>query len=115
MNIARLAERLLFAKRYYDQFAAVSRVATYCRYSELEGRSLSTYKSPWRQTSWRPGRVANESEYELYGEFRIDQFADNLQEIVEALLMRLFEKFDFTEISSEVYKRAIDDLLARRF
>ena len=108
--VSRVAERLLFAKRYAETFDNVESLAIYCRFTGIDGRSLEDYKAPWQRRS-----VATEADCDVYGEFRIEEVESNLADMMGVLLKKFFEKFDFFEFDTVYYSKAIDDLMSRKF
>ena len=86
--IARIAERILFAQRY--------------------GRRLKFYRSPSSQHY-----VAESDTYETSQVVDIRNIDVNLAEVMQTLLIPLFELFDFAEIQPDVYRQVLQNMLRR--
>ena len=101
----KIAEGLLFARRYADAFEGVEQVAIRCRFTGLEGRSLLLVDHPAPFTDVGP--VIHDDEVVLIGQVPLDQIEDNLIEVIYGFVKRLYERFGFYPISINHIRRIL--------
>ena len=107
--ILHIGEGLLFASRFAETFEEVDQIAFYCRFTRLKGRYLDW--PPWYSASSLP-RVytSNTDEIPLTGQITQQQVQDNLAEVLHPLLQRLYEKFNFYELSFDLVAEELQRL-----
>ena len=108
--IRNIAEGVLFATRLAKQFDGVERIATLCRFTGLNGRSLAlSYLSAMRFFE----RYASQTDQEtLAGLFTLQQVQDNLTGILHEILQPLYEHFGFFELTRDHVQKVLKGLKA---
>ena len=93
MPIRRIAEGILFAGRFAEEFVSVEQVAIRCKFAGLSARSLAPTDASDPIISGQ--YVCNTREVVSTNQVTLQQVRDNLPEVVHGLLQRLFEEFGF--------------------
>ena len=106
--IARIAERILFAQRYAQQFQGIDGMGIKLGFTGLRGRRLKFYRSPSSQRY-----VAESDTYETSQIVDLRNIDMNFAEVMQTLLVPLFESFDFAEIQPDVYRQVLQSMLSR--
>lgn len=92
LPVWRIAEGLLFARRLAEDFDDVDAIATWCRFTGLNRRRLTSV------TGTRAG-IGDEAsvtdEISMETQTTLQQIDDNLVEVIHQLLMPLYERFSF--------------------
>ena len=113
LPILHIGEGLLFASRFAGTFEEVDQIAFYCRFTRLKGRYLDW--PPWYSASSLPRiYTSNTDEIPLTGQINQQQVQDNLAEILHPLLQRLYEKFNFYELSFDLVAEELQRLRSNR-
>ncbi len=106
--MARIAERILFAHRYAQQIQGVDSIGVKLGFSGLRGRRLKFYRSLSSQH-----HVTQSDTYEASKIVDLRNIEMNLAEVMQTLLVPLFELFDFAEFQPEVYRQVLQNMLRR--
>jgi hypothetical protein len=121
-NVERLAsfrqrdpriKALLYASRLARLFdGGDPDILVRCRYSGLRGRRLDCL-TPGRHFSFE--RICNDDNAELQTQATASQMDDNLVEVLHSLLVPLYERFAFFELSRELVRIEIEQMRKNRF
>jgi hypothetical protein len=113
MPIWRVGEAMLYASRLARLFdAGDPDVLLRCRYYGLRGRRLDCL-TPGRHFSFE--RVCNDDNANLQTQATASQMDDNLVEVLHSLLVPLYERFAFFELSREMVRTEIETMRRHRF
>ena len=112
LPIWRIGEGLLFANRFAETFAQVDKIAVYCRFTGLKDRCLAFTRL---NTVFSMGYPSSTDEVILTGQITQQQVQDNLAEVLHPLLQRLYEKFNFYELSFDLVAEDLQRLRSNRF
>lgn len=110
MPIWRVGEGLLFASRVAEQVPDVEAIAIFIRFAGLEGRSLASFtgfRTVHREYSSHTPEVI------MTGEASLARIRDNLAEVVHQVLVPLYERFGFFELSMVLVEEQLDRLRRR--
>lgn len=112
--ILRIGEGLLFASRLAETFEEINQIAIHCRFTGLEGRCLSN--PPWvlPLPSFLMVSSSSTDEVTLTGQFTQQQVQDNLAEALHPLLQRLYEKFNFFNLSFDLVAKELREMRSKR-
>ena len=113
-QIANIAEGMAFASRYAETFGGSETLAMRLRFTGLKGRSFvpSYHAVHFLSLSHRGhGGTCHTEEVVLVEQVALQQFRDNLPELVHSVLAPLFANFDFYELPASLVR---DTLLERR-
>ena len=112
--ILRIGEGLLFASRLAETFEEINQIAIHCRFTGLEGRCLSN--PPWvlPLPSFLMVSSSSTDEVTLTGQFTQQQVQDNLAEALHPLLQRLYEKFNFFNLSFDLVAKELREMRSNR-
>ena len=109
-----IGEGLLFASRFAETFGDIDQIAVYCRFTGLEGRWLGP--APWDSVPSLPGIYTSSTDaVPLTDQFTQQQVQDNLAEILHPFLQRLYEKFNFFELSFDYVAEELQRLRSNRY
>ena len=107
-----IGEGLLFASRFAETFGDIDQIAVYCRFTGLEGRWLGP--APWDSVPSLPGiYTSNTDAVMLTDQFTQQQVQDNLAEILHPLLQRLYEKFNFFNLSFDLVAKKLQEMRSK--
>ena len=113
MPIWRVGEAMLYASRLARLFdAGDPDILLRCRYYGLRGRRLDCL-TPGRFFSFE--RVCNDDNADLQIQATASQMDDNLVEVLHSLLVPLYERFAFFELSRELVRIEIEKMRRGRF
>jgi len=112
LPVWRIGEGLLFAARLAETFEDVEAIAIECRFTGLNGRVLTSLNGDRMVFN---DRVSHTAEVTLRGQATLDQVRDNLTEVMHALLVPLYERFDFFLLSRELVETELTRLRNGRF
>jgi Putative DNA-binding domain len=112
MPIWRVGEALLFISRLALLFNQNPNIRLICRYSGLSGRNLASVTGRRILTH---ERICSDEAIELTTQATAIQIDDNLVEILYSLLIPLYERFDFFEISERLVQEEVERLRGGRF
>ena len=109
-----IGEGLLFASRLAETFEESNQIAIHCRFTGLEGRCLSN--PPWvlPLPSFLMVSSSSTDEVTLTGQFTQQQVQDNLAEALHPLLQRLYEKFNFFNLSFDLVAKELREMRSKR-
>ncbi len=106
----KIAEALLFTSRLAATFESAEQVAIRCRFTRMEGRSLLLMEQlPFIDG----GPVSRDPEVTLTKQVSLQQINDNLVEVIHDLVIPLYERFGFYQVSIGHVQRMLQHL--RRF
>ena len=107
MPIWRVGEVMLYASRLARQYdnAGDPDILLRCKYWSLRGRRLDCL-TPGRYFSGN--YVCNDDSAELQTQAAASQMDDNLVEVLHAMLVPLYERFSFFELSRELVRAEIE-------
>ena len=93
----------------------VDQIAIHCHFTGLEGRSLC--QPPWDDYFFGdsisgPSRT---DKVMLTEQITLQQVQDNLAEFLHPLLQRLYEKFDFYELSFDLVAKKLQEMRSKQF
>ena len=109
-----IGEGLLFANRFAETFDEVDQIAVHCRFTGLENRFLSAASS--ESLRFLTGvYTSSADEVILKAQITLQQVQDNLAEILHPLLQRLYEKFNFFELSFDLVANELRQMRSNRF
>lgn len=111
--IWRTAEALLFARRLADQFGSVGAIRFRFRWNGLQGRRVVVL-DPRR---WFMGDYVcrGVDEISVEGSATLNEIDDNLAEVLQPALARLYEAFDFLDVNQQSVAEEVARLRERRF
>ena len=110
--ILRIGEGLLFASRFAEEFDGVDQIAMHCRFTGLEGRRLhKDYSALFLYIDY----TSRTDEDILTGQITLQQVQDNLAEVLNPLLQRLYEKFNFYELPFDLVARELEKLRSHHY
>ena len=112
LPVWRVGEALLFVSRLALLFDQNPNIRLICRYSGLNGRSLTSVSG---RRIFVDGRVSRDDTIELTTQATAMQIDDNLVEILHSLLSSLYERFDFFELSLRLVQEEVEGLRKGRF
>jgi hypothetical protein len=113
MPIWRVGEAMLYASRLARLFdAGDPDILVRCRYYGLRGRRLDCL-TPGRHFSFE--RLCNDDNADLQTQATASQMDDNLVEVLHSLLVPLYERFAFFELSREIVRAEIERMRRGRF
>ena len=108
-----IGEGLLFASRFAETFGDVNQIAVYCRFTGLKDRYINW--PPWDFVSSLPGvYTSSTDEVILKEQFTQQQVQDNLAEVLHPLLQRLYEKFNFFNLSFDLVAKKLQEMRSKR-
>ena len=108
-----IGEGLLFASRFAETFGDVDQIAVYCRFAGLKDRSIEW--PPWDFVPSLPGvYTSSTDEVILKEQFTQQQVQDNLAEALHPLLQRLYEKFNFFNLSFGLVAKKLQEMRSKR-
>ena len=108
MPILRIAEGILFATRFAEQFVGVEQMAIRCKFTGLSGRSLVS--SDPLVMLMQGQYNCQTSEVLLTRLVTLQQLRDALPEIVHELLVPLFDKFGFYKLYLNQVQTALQQM-----
>jgi hypothetical protein len=113
MPIWRVGEAMLYASRLARLFdGGDPDVLVRCRYYGLRGRRLDCL-TPGRHFSFE--RICNDDDADLQVQATASQIDDNLVEVLHSLLVPLYERFAFFELSREIVRIEIEQMRKNQF
>jgi hypothetical protein len=113
MPIWMVGEAMLYASRLARLFdGGDPDILVRCRYFGLRGRRLDCL-TPGRPFSFE--RICNDDSAELQTQATASQMDDNLVEVLHSLLVPLYERFAFFELSRELVRIEIEQMRKNRF
>jgi Schlafen, AlbA_2 len=113
MPIWMVGEAMLYASRLARLFdSGDPDILTRCRYYGLRGRRLDCL-TPGRNFSF--ARICDDNNVELQTQATASQMDDNLIEVLHSLLVPLYERFAFFELSRELVRIEIEQMRKNRF
>ena len=108
LPIKRIGEGLLLANRFADTFEESHQIVFRCRFTGLDGRCLSTGLQPTPPVPVSSGAYPSSTgEVILTGQVTQQQIQDNLAEVLHPLLQRLYEQFNFFQLSFDGVAREL--------
>ena len=111
LPIVRVAEALLFARRYADRFDATEAVGVRIRFTGLTGRQLKA--SPFDYFI-RDERVSRTHEVKCDALITCAEIDDSLPDVIKALLSNLYEQFGFFELEMPLIQNEVSKLTSGR-
>ena len=113
LPILRIGEGLLFASRFAETFGEVDQIAVYCRFTGLKDRCIEW--PPWDFVPSLLGvYTSSTDEVVLKEQFTQQQVQDNLAEALHPLLQRLYEKFNFFNLSFDLVSKELREMRSKR-
>ena len=113
LPILRIGEGLLFASRFAETFGDVDQIAVYCRFTGLKDRCIEW--PPWDFVPSLLGvYTSSTDEVVLKEQFTEQQVQDNLAEALHPLLQRLYEKFNFFNLSFDLVSKELREMRSKR-
>ena len=107
-----IGEGLLFASRFAETFGDVNQIAVYCRFTGLKDRYINW--PPWDFVPSLPGvYTSSTDEVILKEQFTQQQVQDNLAEALHPLLQRLYEKFNFFNLSFDLVAKKLQEMRSK--
>jgi len=104
---------MLFASRLVRQFDDNdTKILVHCRYTGLRGRRLDCL-TPGRHLSLN--YVSSDDTADLQTQATAQQIDDNLVEILHQLLIPLYERFAFFELSLGLVRAEVEQMRRNRF
>ena len=112
LPIWHVGEGLLYASRFAETFEATDRVAVFCRFRGLQNRKLqSLSKEYFRLATFNFYGYYNQNpEFEIEGEFTLQQIQDNLAELLHGLLKDFYASFNFFNLSADLVQKEVEQL-----
>ena len=111
LPIARIAESLLFARRYADLFNATEALSARIRFTGLTGRRLKA--SPFDYFI-RDQRVSRTHEVKCQALITCSEIDHSLPGVIKALLSNLYEQFGFFELEMPLIQNEVSKLVSGR-
>ena len=105
ISVIRVWECLRFASHFMSTFEGVEEVIVRCQYTGLSGRSLIDRLAP---AFWNRQGVGRVGEVPLTGQFTLQQLEDNMPEVLQNLMVPLFEHFDLFTLTLDHVQNIID-------
>ncbi len=93
MPIDKIADGILFASRFAEEFTGVEQITIRCKFTGLSGRSLVPANA-YARRMWEQ-YTCQTPELVLTKQVTLQQIRDNLPKVVHGILSPLFEKFGF--------------------
>jgi hypothetical protein len=113
MPIWLVGEAMLYASRLAGTFdSGDPDILVRCRYYGLRGRRLDCL-TPGRHFAF--ARICNDDTAELQTQATASQMDDNLVEVLHSVLLPLYERFAFFELSRELVRIEIERMRKTRF
>lgn len=109
LPIVRVAETLLFARRYADLFDATDTLGLRVRFTGLTGRRLKA--SPFDYFI-RDERVSRTHEVKCQALIKCSEIDDSLPDVIKALLSNLYEQFGFFELEMPLIQNEVSKLVS---
>jgi hypothetical protein len=111
LPIWRVGEALLFCHRFSETFEDVDAIAVRCRFTGLNGRSLTSLTG---RRAFFGDEVSRTDEMIVQGQATPDQVRDNLAEVVLELLTPLYERFSFFRLQIDMVDEELRRMIDRR-
>ena len=111
--ILQITEYFLFAKRYYEKFAADGTVALVVRLTDTQGRVLRSYND-FREGMLFGEYVCREPQIEVRIECTVAELAASYDELARKAIRRVYELFNWNDSSEEMIQGWQERLVNRR-
>ena len=110
LPIMRLAEGILFASRFAEEFEQANDIVVKCRFTGLRRRSLLSLGSPIGML-WKGDYVSLDSEADIKAQrISLRHVRENLPVVILNVLSGLYVKFNFFDLSEKQVQSAVDRL-----
>ena len=107
LSIRRFAEALSFAGRFYSQFEDATQIPVHCRCAGLVGRALSDLRF---HVPIAPDFVCHVPSISSEAVATVSEIEDNLAEVLQPLLHRIFEQFNFYDLPIGRVQTAVQEM-----
>ena len=112
LPVWRIAEALLFVRRFAETFEGASAIHVTCNYFGLAGRTLISFTNRFPMFDDRVIDVDNVS---LQTTVTLAQVDDNLLEVMQGLVAPLYEQFAFFQMPIASIEACLTELTQNRF
>jgi hypothetical protein len=112
LPVWRIGEAMLFVARFARTREENPPITVRCRYVGLTGRTLTSLSG---RRAFFGDRRATDDEVLLTAQATAEEFEDNLAEVLHPMLVPLFERFDFFELSSALVAEELAEMRSNRF
>jgi hypothetical protein len=111
LPVWRIAEGLLFARRLAEDFDDVDAIATWCRFTGLNNRRLTSVTGTRGVFG---DEVSVTDEIFMETQTTLQQIDDNLVEVIHQLLIPLYERFSFFRIPEVLVEEELSSMMRGR-
>jgi hypothetical protein len=111
LPVWRVAEALLFARRFAEAYEEVDAIVTRCRFTGLNGRRLTSVDG--RRAVFGED-VSRTDEVAMEAQVTPQQVDDNLVEVIHRLLAPLYERFSFFRLPRVLVEEELADMVRGR-
>lgn len=112
LPVWRIAEGVLFARRFAETYEDVESILICCRFTGLQGRRLVSLN---RNRAVFGDDICLSDEINLKAQATPQQVDDNLVEIIHQLLLPLYERFNFFRLAPVLVEEELAGLRRGRF
>lgn len=112
LPVWRIAEGLLFARRLAESFEDVDAIATWCHFTGLNGRRLTSVTG---NRAVFGDDVSGTDEIAIETQSTLQQIDDNLVEVMHQLLIPLYERFSFFRLPVVLVEEELSRMMRGRF